>query len=311
MKKLLCVLLTFALLAFSFAACGKQPGDTPEDAAPVSRKVADDIDVMALHFTAPEGYETVQAFISERVDGKLLEKDITFSFADERELSFGFSPELQLSELLELDDLETREVGGETFYIRESDGAYQAFAQKGADLYALQYDKAESREAFDAVLDGVSFTDAVETKTYDRDLFGATCTIDETLPLFGYTTNIEETPAGDLLKKGVVWQFGTDAQELDYRLMIRVYKNSTVEEAIDDPEKETQEQEIGGIVYTVVKPSSEDEKPYAYYTQQGDDVYLVRNNGASSGWFTSRSEESFAAFETFLNSVRFGTDAGA
>ena len=102
----------------------------------------------------------------------------------------------------------------------------------------------------------------------------------------------------------LVFTIGKDGDNLDFRFYVCLLKNTTLENELDS-EKEYEEKTVGDITYKVLKPD-EGKAAFAYYTQHGDDVYEIRNRGVSNGWFgVSRSEESEAAFEKFLNSVHF------
>ena len=80
-------------------------------------------------------------------------------------------------------------------------------------------------------------------------------------------------------------------------------------ESVDDLEPffNDMAEEINGTKFTFAK---EEENPDAlnhseYFVQLGDDAYVIQNKGVSNGWFVSRSDESKAAFKTFIRSIVF------
>lgn len=312
MKKLLALLLALVMVA-ALAACssGQPASDGGEGAeqvteAPVSKTIADDTSVMKMSFSAPASYENVERFFEYLADGTMYEKNIHYTLADGSEITYAYANEEQdMVAAAESQEHETAEYAGKTFLIFNYDSAYQSFAQEGSEVFGVQYAPAEGdgKETFDQLMGGISFTDNTETVKDDLDLGDISFTIDNALPLFGYSTSVTETPAGDLLKKSVTWKFGEDRNNIDFRFLIRVFKNSTVEEQ-KKADKEYEEQEINGVTYTVLVDSGED-APYEYMTQHGDDVYMIRNNGSNNGLWTTRSEESDAAFEAFLNTISF------
>lgn len=303
---LLSVLLIVMLAACAPAGSDAQGADTqPQEEAteaPVLT-VKDDASVFALQFTPPASYEKVRRFIEEDASGKIVEKNLVYTFADESELSYAYMINVTIGDYLDLDTMESKEVDGGTFYYRDDSGDAQAFLQMGEDVYGIQYAKCPDMETFEALLDSITFSDSADTLGHDRDLFDINYTIDDSLPLWGYTSNITETPAGELIQKEVTWLFGKEMDDLDFRFMIRVYKNKTIEE-LKKEDKLYEEATVNDIAYTVLA-SEDDDPPYEYYTQHGDDVYEIRNSGSNTGWYTVRSDESYTAFDAFLNTISF------
>lgn len=315
MKKMLALLLalvmTAALAACSGGQAGGSSGTDDSGAAEVTEapalKVADDTAVMKMSFPVPEGFESVERFIDLQADGTVVEKNITYNFSDDEKLVYAFSIEEEdMTAMIEEEEHDTAEYAGKTFYILNYSGAYQAVSQEESDVFGVEYTPPEGggREKFDEALSALSFTENTETVKDDTELKDAHYTIDESLPLWGWSTTVTETPSGELIKKSVVYKFGEDRDDLDFRFLVRLHKNTTIDSLKKDG-KEYEEQEINGITYTVLVDSGED-TPYEYMTQQGEDVYVLRNNGANNGWWTSRSDESKAAFETFLGTFSFG-----
>ena len=273
MKKAIACVLTLALL-LSFAACGAGGGkDEP-------KPLAQDTDCMALHFDAPEGYASVARFVRQTADGGVAEKNIIYSFDDGRELTYAYAAKVDIAEQMKTEDLESGEFAGQTFFFYPDGDDYMSFAQVGEDVYGVQYTlpDSETREPLEQVLGQISFTDKTETDINDKDLYDVSYTIDPELPLAGWETNLTEATDGTVTKKSVTWDFGESADDLDFRFVIRVHKNTTIDQIIK-ADKEYEEKTIGELTYTVLK-ADEGKAPYEYFTQHGDDVYQIRNNGA-------------------------------
>ena len=313
MKKLLALLLALTVVA-ALAACSSGStgesdgsGNTVEEVtkAPGPQTIADETSVMKMSFSAPETFESAERFINMLADGTIKEKNVTFNISDDESVTYAYATEGQdMMEAAESQEHETAEYAGKTFMIFNYDGAYQSFTQDGEEVFGVQYTAPEGgREKLDEALSGISFTDNTDTATDDTEIEGVSYTIDNTLPLAAYSTNVIETAAGELTKKTVTWKFGSDYDDLDFRFVVRVYKNTTIE-ALHKADKEYEDKEVNCVTYSVLVDSNSD-APYEYMTQQGSDVYELRNSGKSSGWGTTRTEESFAAFETFLNTVSF------
>ncbi|MBR5428664.1 MAG: hypothetical protein IK118_09975 [Clostridia bacterium] len=310
MKKTIALLLA-ALLLLSLTACsggsGKKTDNgittTEEPTEPVVLTAADDTQVMDLCFTAPQEYETVERYTDLDANGGLLEKDLVYSLADGGSITYAYMKGQDLSTIMDTSELETREAGGQSFMITERSGNYLAFAQKAEDLYAVSYAPGEGGDGslLDTLLAQVSFTDATETSIDDIDLYDIRYTIDENLHIAGTSIKLLSTPDGTVTKKSVFWNYGESDDSVDFTLMVRVFKNATMASVLSE-EKEYEQKTVSELEYTVLK--TDDDTPYEYYTQHGDDVYEIRNNG-KSGWTTTRSDESIAAFEAFLNSVGF------
>ncbi|MBQ7688400.1 MAG: hypothetical protein IJT27_04190 [Clostridia bacterium] len=299
MKKIIAVMMALAL-AVSFAACAKQG-----DGGKAPKTLAGDTSVMAMCFAAPEGYETVGRVIDKTADGVITEKNIVYNFADGAKLTFAYGANLTLSELFDLTDKETAEYGGRTFYLTSTGKTMRAFAQEGEDLYCINFDlpDEDSRARYDAVAETVSFVEEKETQENGDDLYAINWSFDEAWNCVSASSYLEETPDGAVKEKSMTWRFGADADNVDFRFEIIVYKDAALADQLDD-EKQYVEEEINGVTYSVLAVS-EDEKPYDYYVQQGDDVYRIKNLGVSNGLFSSRSEESDAAFAQFMNGISF------
>lgn len=303
MKKTISLLIA-CLMLLSLAACGGGAGKTeqPEPEAPMT--IADDTSIYELRITPPESYESVERYTDKSGDGTIVEKDINYVLADGSKISYGCMKDLTFAELTDISKLESKEINGLTYYLLDKSGEYCAFAQKESDVYAVQYTPAEGGDGalLDELLAGLSFAESEEPIVDDVDLFDITFTVDDTLPIAGTSVNVSATPAGDITRKSVMWKYGEDANDLDFRFTVIVCRNSTLENVLD-AEKEFETKTVGELEYTVLK--TDDDAPYDYFIQHGDDVYEIRNSGKYTGWSVSRSEESAAAFEAFINSVSF------
>ena len=303
LKKLIIIFLTVLMVMTMSGCSGSSNGNGGSDEPEKIKKIADDTSTNLLSFSAPEKFDKAERFIEQSVDGEIIEKDITFYFNDGTELTYAYAKDQSLEGLIDLDSLEKIENGDDVFYVYVSGSSYVAFAMKDNDLYAVKYAllDGQSRDPFDEAVKAVSFKDNGPMITNDLDLGGISYTIDPSLNVYKLVTNMTEDPDGNQLEKYVLWKYGQSDDEMDFRFLIRVFRNSTVEDQ-KKQDKEYEERTVNGISYTVL---CDEGNPYIYYTQHGDDVYEIRNSGKSNGWFTSRSEESYTAFEAFVNSISF------
>lgn len=317
MKKIIAI-LTAAMMITSLAACANSGGSSASEGsgessavqpteAPALAKIADDADIMNMKITPPTGYKTVERFISKASDGKYLEKSLTYEFEDKSQIILGYTANHKVEDEMNIDDAETIEQGGVTYYLMENSSTIAGLAQVGSDIYGVGYSFAESadKEAYNKLLSGVSFNSNTSTVEDNDDMFDINYTLDSTLAQCSSAVTQTETSDGTLVKKTVSWCYGEDPDKYDYKLLVRVYKDTTIEEINKDSSSEFTQETVNGITYTVQKPSSDDKKPFSYLTQHGTDVYQLRNNGDGGSWVVNRSEESEAAFEKLLNSVSF------
>ena len=293
-------------MVLALAACGKK-GGSGGGLFSKPNTPGNDTAVMALSFNKPETYEKVERYVERTTDGKLVEKNISYKFSDESKLTYAYASGLaeQVKEALNIVEMETVEAAGKTFYLRINDSTYQAFQLEGDDVYGVEYKLPEGagREDFDKVLNAVKFTDAKDTLLSDESIYDIKYTIDESLPLYGTRINEVEKQDGTMEEKTVNWYYGQEKDKYDFRFMIRVYKGSKLEDILKE-DKEYVDQKIGDLEFKALK--TDDDKPYEYYIQHGEDVYEIRNNGSNnSGWFLTRSDESVEAFEKFLNTIKF------
>ena len=305
MKKTIAILLA-CLMILSLAACGggsNEPGTTEEPESQAPQTLADDTSIYEMRFTVPEGYASVERYCDLKSDGSVIEKDINYVLADGTKISYGCMKGQHLSDITDVSALETKEIGGLSYYYVDQSGAYCAFAQKEDDLYAVQYTPVDGDGArLDELLAALEYGESVEPIIDDTDLYGINYKLDETLNVCGVSVLVSEDTEGKVTKKYVLRKFGENVEKPDFRFVIYAYPGATVESFMDET-KEYETKTVGELEYTVLKNDSG--SPYEYYIKNGDTVYEIRNNGASSGWGVTRSDESVAAFEALLNTVSF------
>ncbi|MBR3250425.1 MAG: hypothetical protein IKF80_01825 [Erysipelotrichaceae bacterium] len=297
MKKIIRLTL-FIFLALMLVGCaGGSTGGSGK------KSMADD-DVLALHFTAPSEYSEVERYCETTVDGKLIEKDIVFSFNENESVGFAVMPATKLADLTSIDNLEHYDVNGFTVYRFDTGNTMIAFVQNGDDLYAVErvMSEVDDGTVLKEVVNGISFTKNTTTETDEAAFEEMNYELDKDHSLYGTSTRITTDAQGNLVRKFVNWIYGTEKEE-DFTFAIRYYANKTIEE-LWSADNTYEDVEFNGVKYKALVNSS-GEPSYAYYTQQGNDVYLIRNNGTSDGWFTNRSEESNVCFEKFLNTISF------
>ena len=310
MKKVLAIVLS-VLLILSLTACGgakKGEKKVKVTEAPKPVSAAEDRDAMKLHFTPPTGYDTVERMIGKSGTGATTEKSFTYNFADSSSAMLGYTVGKELTDSVPqkmLDEAKTVTYAGKEFKVIEQNKTLAAFYQEGTVIYAAGYNFADKvdNEKFESLMKGISFTNATTTEENDDDLFGIRYDAKVAGNICGSSITLTEKPDGTLVNKSIIWHYGTDDNEPDYRFLIRVYKNSTVDEQLSE-DKEYEEQVINGVTYKVRK-ADEGKKPFEYFTQHGNDVYKVYNNGKSGVWSVTRSEQSEAAFAKFLNTISF------
>ncbi len=310
-------LLLAVIMAFSFMACASsfKPGEKLH--LKPNKNISADQTVLDMSFTPPEDYVSVKRSIDRRSDGTITEKVMTYTFADGSELAFSSAKDVeegqleQVRDYISADKIENREIAGKSFMVFEYDELY-AMCQEGTNAYGVQFvfpesegeasEEPKTSELFDKSLEGLSFTDNTETAENAEGIDGISYTMDENLNVVSTFDVQEESKGGDLVSKSYTWRYG-EGESIDFRFSICVVKNTTVDEQLDK-DKTYSQATVGDITYTVRKDS--DDKIFEYYTQQGSDVYIIRNLGDDSNWFTTRSEESYTAFENLINSVSFG-----
>ncbi|MBR0415021.1 MAG: hypothetical protein IJI67_08125 [Clostridia bacterium] len=313
MKRIL-VLLLAVILVISCTACGgkKESKQEPEKQtvteAPKPVTAVEDTDAMNLHFTAPEGYDTVERYIGITSAGKVTEKSFNYSFADNSSVMIGYTVGKELTDSVpqsKLDKATAATYAGKAFQVVEEGKNFVALCQEDDVIYGIGYafgDKADKAK-FESLMAGISFTDATTTAENDDDMFGIEYDAKGAGNICSTTSSVTQKADGTVVEKMVGWHYGADEKNLDYRFLIRVYKDTTVEEKLNKY-AEYEEKEVGGIKYTV-KKADDNQKPYEYYTQHGSDVYKIYNNGVSENGSIKRSEQCQSAFENFVNSIHF------
>ena len=307
MKKLFTILL-LTMLMLNMAACSGsgnsgsgEPSASEEPAAPVT--IADDLDVMAMHFTRPESYSEVSRTSILDRDNGLHEKDIIYTLEDGTEITFAYTPNEQLSDYIDLDTLETLEADGQTGYIYGYSGGKLVFFQLNGDLYAVDispYD--EGSDLLEKTAEGITFTDKNDTLVDDMTIDHIRYTTVNEEDICGYVITAAEDSDGEPTEKSLALYYGTDVDDPEYRLAVRRYVGRTLDNILlADNEYGTAE--VNDIEYTTY--SGSEEEPYVYYYAFGDDVFVLRNNGKSGFLGATRSEESFQALKALVESASF------
>lgn len=319
MKKAITLILAL-LLMLSVVACsgsdngsgGSGSADKEEVAATegsAAKTLADETTAVSLSFTPPKGYDTVNCHIEKKADGTIVDKSFTYTFADESEVDIGYTKGKQITDEIPqsyLDKAESAEYAGKPFSIITEGKTIMSLCQDGDVIYGVGYTFADEidKDAFEKLMKGISITEKDEVVEIDEDLFDINYTLDKSLNQVAVSSSRTEKPDGTLVDKSLIWFYGKDYDNVDFRLMIKVYKNTTVEKELPKDYR-TEKVEIGGVTYTAIYDTDTSESPFAYYTQQGDDVYQIRNMGVSSSWSTKRSDESYAALKNLMNTVSF------
>ena len=298
MKKII-KLVMFVFLAMMLAACSGGSGNGGNG----KKSLADD-DVLALHFTAPGEYSEVERYCERKTDGSLIEKDIVFNFNEDESVGYAVMPGEKLADMTNVDNLEQYEVNGFTVYRIDSGNDMIAFIQNGDDLYAIdrRMTEVDDGTVLKEIVNNVSFTGNTTTDFDEPAFEEINYELDKDHTLYKTSTRVVEDREGNLVRKFVNWTYG-DEKTTDFTFAIRAYKNKTLEDMLST-DSTYEDVEYNGVAYKALVNSSGDPS-YAYYTQQGNDVYLIRNNGDDSGWFVDRSADSYACFEKLLNSISF------
>ena len=289
-RKMIVSLGLVLILIVSLAACGGGGSS--------SKAVAKDDHVMALKFTAPESYESVERYSEKKISGELIEKDITFTTEDGKKLVFACMPGQILSELADTSSWETINKGGQDYYLYTSGDSRMAFAQVGDDMYAISIDG--GREELEDVLDTVKFDGSKTTQTDEPDLGKLKYDEKDCGNIYAYTVRRTEDPKGELVSSYVQWSYGEDEYTLDYRLAITMYKNKSFDELTAESGTTYIERVYGNATFGVAES---EETPTLAYLQVGSDTYRFANNGQPNWLWVTRTEESEAAFVKLLESV--------
>ena len=299
MKKIIKLVL-FVMLAMMLAAFAGGSGNGGGSAA---KTIADD-DVMALHMNKPAEFVSVERYCEATTDGKIVEKDLVYNLSDEESITIGFMPAQKLSDMTNVDNLEQYEINGFTVYRFNNGNDVMGFIQNGEDLYVVDMTMKEVDDGtkLKELLGGVSFTSNTTTVMDEPAFDELNYQLDDDHSVYKTTSRVTEDPNGNLMEKNVGWHYGEEGNE-DFTFMIRVDKNKTFADILI-ADNTYEDVEINGLAYKVYV-SSANEKPYSYYIEHDNDVYNIRNSGDTSGWFSSRSEESYTCFDKFINSISF------
>ena len=294
MKKIVLLFLS-VMMAFCLCACSGKGVSAGK-----AKKIVDDTSVMAMSFTCPDAYESVERYSELDKTGKLIEKDITYNLPEGKILGYAYSSSVDVASLMDLSSLESLEQGGQTCYFYPYGDDTYVFVPVGEDLYAIDYtgDIEELKE----IVKSISFTNVQDTITDDTELGDISFTFEDEDKVYAHAVRVLENKAGEIERKSVQYYFGEDDSNQEYRIFFSLHKNAKIEDLID-PDRTYEERTINGTTYTAHISDNYD-KPYNYYTQHGNDVYQIVNNG-TGGWFVDRSEESFEALEAILNTVSF------
>lgn len=315
MKKLLALLLAL-LMVFALAACSGSDSDSKKDDGgsnsdepdePEVLYIKDDTTLPGMTFTPPEGYIAVERTFDAPADGSTPEKNLKFYYDEDTTLNFAYSDKTgaNLSEMLDLDTLESVDCDGVTFYFYEQSGESTALAQIDNVIYGVDYvytDKDRTR--LDDALKSIKFEETEPVmENEDPDQLGdITYALDDNLNVVSTYSTQKETTDGELMEKSMTWRFGEDKDNVDFRFLIRLTKNAKLEDVLNS-ETTYVDEKVGDIDYKVRK--DDDGASLEYITQHGDDVYEIKNLGVYTGWSTRRTDESKTAFSAFFTTISF------
>ena len=301
MKKLLTILIMVLLLCACSGGGNGGNGGKQEDLSKANK-------VGYMEFVPEETYTNVNSFTEQKADGSLIEKDVVYTRENGIVVGYAVSADTVLSEIVDVSQFDTIEVNGETYYTYVSGNQLVAMAQKDRELYAVELDLSDTAEnheenELENLVATVKFTDKANYTLNSMDMYDIQYTIDSSLPLASIAISVDQDQEGNITEKSITWKYGQDTNNLDFRIVLRVYKNTTLEDVLDASSTYLDET-INGIDYKVYDTT--EDHPFNYYTQHGDDVYQIRNNGvAASWWGVDRSEESWVALSNFLNTISF------
>ena len=319
MKKILALLLALTMM-FALAACSgsdtakddngsnsggnssksEEPTEAPEP------QFTDDRALPGMTFEVPNGFTSVERLIDKKADGTLKEKNVKFYYDEDTTLSFAYSEagDDNLADMLDLEKLESMDCDGKTFYYYPNGNNVTALAQVDKTLYGVEYARKEGSEdqkMLDDALKNIKFESVEAITENDEGLEAISYELDSKLKVARTVSVQQEDTDANLMKKAMTWYFGDDADDPDFRFLIRVVKNSKVADELNE-ETEYVDEKLGDVDCKVRK---EDDHSIEYFAQIGDDVYEIKNLGTYNGWMTSRSDESYTAFEAFVKTISF------
>ncbi len=322
MKKAIALLLALVMV-FALAACGgnkdkdtsdkkggasaQTPGgsDSPEETPTEPQKKVYNA-VGELRFDPPETYAELERYSEYKPDGTVNQAYVTYTMSDKSNFSYAFLRETDLVSRAEQQGLESEEINGVKYYYMSDGVEYYAYTQHDGDVYGVQCavtDPEKGEEIRKDTLSALRWEEDSVLETIDTDMYGAKFAADPAQKLAGYGVTVMENAEGELQKKTVTLKHGEDINQPDFNFVVRLYKNKTLKD-VQDADDEYEEKTVNGVAYSVLKTDN-GTSAYDYFTQQGADVYEIRNNGQSLGWTVVRDDACVAAFEAFLNTVRF------
>ena len=158
MKKAITLILALLLMLTVVACSGSDNGsggsgsaDKEEAAATegsAAKTLADETTAVSLSFTPPEGYDTVNCHIEKKADGTIVDKSLTYTFADESEVDIGYTKGKQITDAIPqsyLDKAESAEYAGKPFSIITEGKTIMAVCQDGDVIYGVGYSFAENQ----------------------------------------------------------------------------------------------------------------------------------------------------------------------
>ena len=320
MKRFTALLLAIILI-LSLAACGENNGgkDDPEPAP----KVSDDVNVLGMSLAVPTGYKSVERSYDKLTDGSIVEKNLKYAFADGSVLNFAASaaPDYDISEMIleqfGEDMVDEREVSGHKFYVLTYESEIYGLCQTEELIYGLRYtfpdgdSPAEGGEVrtspvFDEALSSLRFSDDMSAVENPEGLGAVSYTLNDDLNLVMIFDVLRESPDGAQESKSYAFSFGESKDNVTVKFLVRRDSGAKLEDVLAEISLNDggtlSEKKIGGLTYTT---RADDTGTYQYYIQRGEDVYVFMNLLAGSGWYASRSEESYKAFDKFMESVTF------
>ena len=315
MKKVIALLLAVAVL-FTLAACAKSenggdptPSDVPETEAPtedpsLAYRIENDRSVEFMTFVPPEGYTSIERILDMHADGTLSEKTLNFYWDDGSEVSYASTSNYRLEDYLDVSTLESKEINGQTAYFYNESSDHMVMFQIGDVLCALDCVPAEGSEDYsrlDEALENLQFGECEFACEADEDLGAIRCDLSVLGEPVSTSSSERVDLEGNTLRKSFTWRYGQDADNLDYRMLIRVVYGGKVEDELS----EYSTYEDGTLLGLPCKIRMEDGHQIEYFVQRGDDVYVLKNMGVNGGWFVDRSEESYSAFDALIETVSF------
>ncbi len=274
-----------------------------------------DHSVFNMTFPAPpEDYKYSSMRVIIDKDGIQHDKQVEYRTGSGNALSYYVIYGYKLADLgIDLAGLEKVDQAGHTFYIYQEHDDYYALTEDGDLIYVILYEpliKGDDAPFRDA-LSQVAFTEGAENPKYSTTLYDLTYSIPDGLPFCGYAISISaDKETNKVTEKSLTLIFGKDTTSYDYSIIMNAYFDSTIDFQAGDL-SEYEIKAIGDNTFNAKLP--DDDETYnssTYFTQHGNDVYRIRDNGKQSSWLYERSDESAAAFDKFIETVGFSTGNG-